>query len=128
LLMRPGEPAVNKKLAREIEKGFAKGIADAKRGLSRLRSPVPIGTRVIAIHDFGPIRTGAPGIITGATKVPFLFWKRFYYLCTFRDNMKVAARPKDIDDDDHGYTLDDLQNPDVLSAMTTAARRRRQGV
>jgi hypothetical protein len=44
------EVAMSKRLAQEMQKG----LADAERGLSRLRSPVPIGTRVIATHDFGP--------------------------------------------------------------------------
>jgi hypothetical protein len=96
---------MNKKFAREIQKGFA----DADRGLSRLRSPVPISTRIVATHDFGPIREGQPGIITGTTKAPFLFWQRFYYLCTFAGNMRVAPRPKDIDDFDHGRTLEYLE-------------------
>jgi hypothetical protein len=99
---------LQKKLAREMEKGFA----DAKRGLSRLRSPAPVGTRIIATRNFGPIREGQPGIVTGIQMVPFLFWERLFYLCTFMGNIKVAARPKEIDDFDHGHTLEDIENSD----------------
>jgi hypothetical protein len=118
---------MDKRWAAAVAREMEKGIADAKRGLSRLRSPVPIGTRIIAIRNVGSVREGQPGIITGSTKVPFLFWKRFYYLCTFAGNVPLAVRPKEVDDDDHGYTLEDLENPDFLSAMDSA-RKRRQGL
>jgi hypothetical protein len=115
------EASMNKRLAAAAGE-MEKGIADANRELSRLPSPVPIGTRVIATRNFGPIREGTPGIITGTTKVPFLFWQRFYYLCTFAENMKVAARPKEIDDFDHGRTLEDLENPNYADILLGRGR------
>jgi hypothetical protein len=70
--------------------------------------PLPIGTKVIAIKNFGPVLEGAPGIITGTADIPFLFWSRPVYLCTFAGNLKVAARPTEVDNFDHNRTLEDL--------------------
>ncbi len=56
----------------------------------------PIGTKIIAIQSFGPVREGTTGIITGTTEIPFFFWSRFMYLCTFSGDVNVAARPKEI--------------------------------
>jgi len=36
---------------------------------------------------------------------PLFFWKRAMYLCMFADNVKIAARPNDIDDFDLGILL-----------------------
>ena len=35
------------------------------------RLPLAIGTSIIAVRDFGPVREGAPGIIIGIVEVPF---------------------------------------------------------
>ena len=84
---------------------------------------MPIGTRVVAVRDFGPVMVGQPGIITGTSEESFLWMSRKVYLCTFADNVKIAARPKEIDDHDHGYSLDDLENPDYLSVKAERAKR-----
>ena len=74
------------------------------------RLPLAIGTSIIAVRDFGPVREGAPGIITGIVEVPFFWLSRPMYLCTFADNLKVAARTKEINDYDHGYTIEEIEN------------------
>ncbi len=76
-----------------------------------MRAPFAVGTKIIAVRDFDPIREGQPGIITGTADVPFFFWKRVMYLCTFQGNMKVAARPQEIGDFKHNYSLAELEIP-----------------
>jgi|SRR6516164_6137084 hypothetical protein len=78
------------------------------------RLPLPPGTKVVAVRNFGPIKEGAPGIITGIMDTPFFFWKRAMYLCTFADNVKIAARPNEIDDFDHQYSLEELEQPRLV--------------
>lgn len=78
------------------------------------RLPLPPGTKVIAARDFGPITEGAPGIITGTIDTPFFFWKRRMYLCTFADNVNIAAKPNEIDDFDHQYSLEELEKPRLV--------------
>jgi hypothetical protein len=68
-------------------------------------SPLQIGTRVVAVRNFGPITEGQPGIITGIAEERWLWLSKRIYLCTFADNVKIAARPKEVDDYDHGYSL-----------------------
>jgi hypothetical protein len=62
-------------------------------------------------RNIGPVRESAPGIITGMAEVPFFFRLRPVYLCTFAGNLKIAARSKEIDAFEHGYTLERLENP-----------------
>jgi hypothetical protein len=79
--------------------------------------PLPVGTRVVAVRDFGPIRKGLPGIITGTAREPFFQGNRLIYLCTFADNMKSLTRPTEIDSSDHGYSLDDLESENFLEVI-----------
>jgi hypothetical protein len=79
--------------------------------------PLTVGTKIIAVRNIGPVREGAPGIVTDIAEVPFFFRSRPMYLCTFAGNLKIAARPKEIDDYDHGYTLERLENPGGLWAQ-----------
>jgi hypothetical protein len=79
--------------------------------------PLPIGTKIVAVCNIGSVKEGAPGIITGTAEEPFFWRSRPIYLCTFADNMRIAARPKEIDDYDHRYSLADLAPPDFLSVM-----------
>ena len=81
-----------------------------------------IGARVIAVRNFGPVKEGQPGIVTGIAEERW-FWKsKQIYLCTFADNVRIAARPREIEGYDHSYSLTDLEAPNFLSAM--AARQR----
>lgn len=75
-------------------------------------SLLPVGAEVIAVRNFGPIQEGAPGIITGTADYPFLFWSRPMYLCTFHGNLKIAAKPKEVEAFKHGYTLATLEKSD----------------
>ena len=83
-----------------------------------------MGARVVAVRSFGPVKEGQPGIITGIAEERWFWRSRPIYLCTFADNVKIAARPKEIDDYDHGYSLADLEVPNFLSVQ--AARHRDQ--
>jgi len=87
------------------------------------RLPLKPGTKVLAARNFGPIKEGAPGIITGTTEEPHFFWKRPMYLCTFADNVKIAARPNEIDDFDHQYSLDELEQPHLVLKSPYERRR-----
>jgi hypothetical protein len=80
-------------------------------------SLLQIGARVIAVRNIGPVKEGQPGIVTGIAEERW-FWKsKPIYLCTFADNVRIAARPKEVEDYDHGYSLADLENPNFLIAM-----------
>jgi hypothetical protein len=70
-----------------------------------------IGTRVIAVRNFGPIKEGQPGIVAGIAAERWFRLSKPIYLCTFADNVKIAARPKEVEDYDHGYSLADLEKP-----------------
>jgi hypothetical protein len=85
----------------------------AKPGL-----PLQVGTKVWAIRNFGPVKQGAPGMITGVADVPFFWWSRPAYLCTFADNIKIHARPKKIEEFDHGHSLEELEQPDFGSIQS----------
>jgi len=52
---------------------------------------LPVGSKVWAVCNFGPVTEGVPGIITGVAEAR-LFWQSPMYLCTFANNMKVRAR------------------------------------
>ena len=83
--------------------------------------PLPVGATVVALRDFGPIRKGLPGIITGTAREPFFQGNRPIYLCTFADNMKSLTRPKEVEASDHGYSLDDLESENFSDVI---ARRK----
>jgi hypothetical protein len=88
--------------------------------------PLPAGTKVRAVRNFGPVKEGAPGIITGAADIGFLWWSRPAYRCTFAGNMKVHARPKDIEAFEHGHGLAELQQADFESVLSRQMALRAQ--
>ena len=88
--------------------------------------PLQVGTKVRAVRNFGPVKKGAPGIITRLTDLPLFWWSRPAYLCTFADNMKVHARPKLIEAFDHGYNLEELEQPDFASILSRQMTLRAQ--
>jgi hypothetical protein len=88
--------------------------------------PLQVGTKVRAVRNFGPVKKGAPGIITRLTDRPLFLWSRPAYLCTFADNMKVHARPKLIEAFDHGYNLKELEQPDFASILSRRMMLRAQ--
>jgi hypothetical protein len=81
-----------------------------------------IGTRVVAVRNFGPVKEGQPGIVTGTAEERWLWRTKLIYLCTFADNVRIAARPKEVEDFDHGYSLADLEAPNFLSVQAAHAR------
>jgi hypothetical protein len=83
--------------------------------------PLAVGAKVVALRDFGAIRKGLPGIITGTAREPFFQGNRSVYLCTFADNMKSLARPKEVASQDHDYSLEDLE---CASFVDMLARRK----
>ena len=76
----------------------------------------------MAVRDVGPVKEGAPGIITGSASYRFFFWTRPMYLCIFADNLKIAARANQINDYDHGYALEDLEQPRLTLRLHTYSR------
>ena len=83
-----------------------------------------MGARVVAVREFQACHRGQPGIVTGIAEEQW-FWRSLRSIfCTFADNVKIAARPKEVDDYDHGYSLADLETPNFLSVQ--AARHRDQ--
>jgi hypothetical protein len=59
----------------------------------------------VPVRNFGPVKEGAPGIITLLTDLPLFGWSRPAYLCTFAGNLEVHARPKLIEAFNPGYNL-----------------------
>jgi hypothetical protein len=51
----------------------------------------PVGTRIIAISNVGPVGEGQPGIITSIVNKPFFLWSRPMYLCIFAGNVSLAV-------------------------------------
>jgi hypothetical protein len=88
--------------------------------------PLQVGTKVRAVRNFGSVKKGTPGIITRLTDLPLFWWSRPAYLCTFADNMKVHARPKLIEAFDHGYNLEELEQPDFASILSRQMMLRAQ--
>jgi hypothetical protein len=71
--------------------------------------PLPIGTRIIAVRNFGRIRAGQLGIISGIAEERHLEAFRPVYLCRFANNVKIAAQPNEIAKFSHAYSLADLE-------------------
>src|SRR5262245_8363611 len=91
------------------------------------RLPLLIGTKIQAARNFGPIKEGTPGIVTDVADLSFLCWSRPTYLCTFAENKRVHARPRQIAAYEHGYSIEELEQPDFASnlsrQMTLRARQ-----
>jgi hypothetical protein len=90
--------------------------------------PLKIGTKVQAVRAFGPVKVGTLGIITGVADVSLFRWSRPTYLCTFAGNIKVHARPKQIEAFDHGHRLDELEQLDFQSILSRRIMWRAQSV
>ena len=88
--------------------------------------PLQVGTKVQAVRNFGSIKKGVPGIITGRAAVRFLWWSRPAYVCTFADNMTIHARPSQIAAYEHGYCLRELEQPDFASNLSRQITLRAQ--
>lgn len=79
---------------------------------ARQELPLPIGSKVWAICKFGSIPKGTPGIVTSIADGRFI-WQSPRYLCTFADNRKARARPKDIEAYNHAHSLQELEQPNL---------------
>ena len=79
-----------------------------------ITSPLQIGTKILAVRSFGPVKEGQPGIVTGIAEQRWFWQMKPIYLCTFADNVKIAARPKEVEHHDHGYSLTDLEASNFL--------------
>ena len=58
--------------------------------------PLPVGSRIVAVRNFGPVKAGEGGIITDTVELPSLWKSRPMYLCLFANNLRIAARPGEI--------------------------------
>jgi len=90
------------------------------------RLPLPVGTRVQAARNFGPIKKGTPGIITDMADISFFCWSRATYVCTFAENKRVHARPRQIAAYEHGYSIEELEQPDFASSLSRQMTLRAQ--
>ena len=84
-----------------------------KRGL-----PLKVGSKIQAARNFGAVKKSTPGMITGVADLRVFWWSRPAYLCTFANNMSVHARPKQIQAYEHGYNLEELEQPDFASNLS----------
>jgi hypothetical protein len=88
--------------------------------------PLPVGAKVQAVRNIGPVKEGTPGIIRGVADFSFLWWSRPAYLCTFAGNMKVHARPNEIEAYNHGHSLKELEQPDFGAILSRHMKLRVQ--
>jgi hypothetical protein len=72
---------------------------------------LPVGTRVIAAKNFGPIIKGQLGIVTELAVGRRSFWRRSAYACTFLGGIKVMASRRHIRKHDHACTFQMLEDP-----------------
>ena len=72
----------------------------------------PVGIFILAVKNIGPVRDRQPGIVTGVVEVPFFFWKRPMYLCTFFGNVKVAMKQSEVTEFNHGHSREQLEEPE----------------
>ena len=77
----------------------------------RFITSLPVGTRVIAAKNFGPIIKGQLGIVTELTAGRRSFWRRSTYACTFLGGIKVTASRRHIRKRDHACTFHMLEDP-----------------
>ncbi len=89
-------------------------------------APLPIGTRIIAARDFGPIIKGQFGIVTCLERCRRGLWLSTKYVCTFLGNIRVTAESRHITECDHGYSSKMLENPlwflDTRQTASTAGQ------
>src|SRR5262245_55433271 len=90
------------------------------------RLPLLVGTKVQAARNFGPIKEGRPGIITDVVDLSIFCWSRPTYVCTFAENKRVHARPRQIAAYEHGYSIEELEQPDFASNLSRQMTLRAQ--
>jgi hypothetical protein len=90
------------------------------------RLPLLVGTKIQAARNFGPIKEGTPGIITDVVDLSLFCWSRPTYVCTFAENKRVHARPRQIAAYEHGYSIEELEQPDFASNLSRQMTLRAQ--
>lgn len=86
-----------------------RGQQTVVEALMKCFAPLPIGTRVIAEKDFGPIIKGQFGIVTGLVRRGL--WRSPAYACTFLGGIKVTALGRHMTRHDHGCSCQMLEDP-----------------
>lgn len=120
------KPGLSLQIATKVRAILGRGHPPERKPAAKPELSLQFGTKVQAVRNFGPVKEGAPGIITGVADIPSFWRSRPAYLCTFADNMKVHARPKQIEAYDHGYNLDELEQPDFASILSRQMTLRAQ--
>jgi hypothetical protein len=123
------EQAMNQKLLLHDPTGDQAADLDVPpepKSKNTQRLPLLIGTKVQATRNFGPIKEGTPGIITDVADLSFFCWSRPTYVCTFAENQKVHARPRQIAAYEHGYSIEELEQPDFASNLSRQMTLRAQ--
>ena len=126
LLEPAAKPGLSLQIATKVRAILSRGHPPERKPAAKPELSLQFGTKVQAVRNFGPVKEGAPGIITGVADIPSFWRARPAYLCTFADNMKVHARPKQIEAYDHGYNLDELEQPDFASILSRQMTLRAQ--
>lgn len=123
------EQAMNQKLLLHDPTGGQAADLDVPpepKAKNTQRLPLLVGTKVQAARNFGPIKEGTPGIITDVTDLSFFCWSRPTYVCTFAENKRVHARPRQIAAYEHGYSIEELEQPDFASNLSRQMTLRAQ--
>ncbi len=90
--------------------------------------PLSVGSFVVATRNVGPVQDGQPGVVTAVVEQGFAFWKRPFYLCTFIGNVKVAMKPNEVSDFEHGFSKEQLeQSEDPTLSVAEQLERIRPG-
>ena len=114
------QPAVNPEVPLPVGANVGPILGRAEPLVQPATNPelsLPVGSKVWAVCKFGSVPKGMPGIITGIADGRF-FRQSPMYLCTFGNNRKVRARPKDIEAYNHAYSLQELEHPSLGSVQS----------
>ena len=115
------EPAVSTEeplsVSAEVQPILARQESSKPQPAMSTELPLQVGSKVRAVCKFGSVKEGTLGIITGVANVRFS-WQSPAFLCTFADNMKVRARPKNIEAFNHEHSLKELEQPDFGSVLS----------
>lgn len=115
----PGDP----KPVNEAKPVFAtplQTLPDPARSNSKVQSDLPLepGTKIQAVRNLGSVKKGTPGIIIAKISASYFGLLPSRYQCTFANNIRTSARPKQIQTFDHPYNLEALEDPDFTSILS----------
>jgi len=77
----------------------------------KLSATLPIGTRIVATTDAGPVIRGQIGVVTGLGEPHRFLWWRTTYGCTFLGNIQITMRRSAVARQDHGCSIEVLEDP-----------------